>query len=244
MKLLIDEDRLRVLLAENKEKIGHEKVDGFDDILSAISLFLSGVTGTYGMAGSFEDKLIKGSVLFLSALFLTWGCYLMVKSIMNQYGHEQLYSDIKDMNEVTHPFSLIAIKNSFEKFPNQFLLYFDNKWDCWFFPNYATKDKEEDNRNNIVERISNELKVEKSDIQIQLTGERTQIKYSPSDDQKKCYNHKLYQVDFPFTKALQLKQFEIDGKLFRWMSPEEMRKNDKIRERNLEVVDFVTETIG
>ena len=91
MKLLIDEDKLKTLLAENKDKIGHK----------------------------------------------------------------QLMTDIKDLDEVTHSFSLVAIKNTFEEFPNQFLLYLDSKWDCWFFPNYATKEDEIENRENIIERLSN-----------------------------------------------------------------------------------------
>lgn len=180
MKLLIDEDKLKSLLAENKDKIGHK----------------------------------------------------------------QLMTDIKDLDEVTHPFSLVAIKNTFEEFPNQFLLYLDSKWDCWFFPNYATKEDEIENRENIIERISNELKVDKSSIEINLCGEETHMKYSPADGQKKCYYHKLYQASLPLGTEFHLKEFEIEGKLYRWMSKEEMRKNNKIIEKNLEVVEFVTDVIG
>lgn len=209
-----------------------------------MSLLLSVATGTYSAVGPFNEKVVKGFFLVLSLVFLMLGCRLMINSIQNKYGQEQLMRDIKDINEVTHPFSLVAIKNTFEEFPNQFLLYFDNKWDCWFFPNYDTKEDENDNQDNILNRISNELKVDKSKIDINFRGEETHTKFSPSVGQKKCYYHRLYQVELPLDSSFQIKQFEIDNRVYRWMSPEEMRKNEKIQDKNLDIVEFVTKNIG
>lgn len=168
----------------------------------------------------------------------------MADSIKTKYGHEQLMSDIVDLNEITHPYSILAIKNIFDQHPNQFLQYFDNKWDCWFFPNYSTKSSDDENKEYITSKLSNELKVNKNSISIDLCGEATHEKLSPSDNQRKCYYHKLYSVSISDNENIRTKEFEIDGVLYRWMSPEEMRNNDKIKEKNLDVVEFVLKTIA
>ena len=40
------------------------------------------------------------------------------------------------------------------------------------------------------------------------------------------------------------KDFVVNGKHYYWMSIEEMEKDDNIRNKNLEVVDFVKEYMG
>ena len=56
-----------------------------------------------------------------------------------------------------------SIKDSFQKFPNRFLVYDDKRWGCKLFLNYK------DNSNNedfIKKHLSGDLKIELEDIKL------------------------------------------------------------------------------
>lgn len=159
-----------------------------------------------------------------------------------QYNQESLYKDIEQLNEVTHPFSIVVIKDTFNKYPNRFLLYYDERWNCKLFFNYRTV---EDNEKNIISRLSNELKVKKEDIAVDFVTEQIYRKYSVSDKKDKVYDHRIYHVDIAeFSKNSMENEFEIDGKKFYWMTLNDMEKDADIREKNIELVDIVKTSIG
>ena len=91
----------------------------------------------------------------------------------------------KDMN--TH--SIIIIKN--EK--NEYLQYYDKKWNCYLFLNSKMKNKED------IESIYNEIKemlnIEKEDVEISFVGEKIHKKFSESDKIEKEYQHFFYKVN-------------------------------------------------
>lgn len=144
------------------------------------------------------------------------------------------------MNQTEHPFSIIAIKDEYRPFPNKFLLYYDTRWSCWFFPNYRTSPDESENKKNICERLSGQFKISASSIELQRKADIIHRKYSVSDHVGKAYNHTLYNAKFEaFPDVMQHDRFKIDDLDYAWMSIPEMEKNPDIREHNMDVVSFV-----
>ena len=167
----------------------------------------------------------------------------MIRSLQTKYGHEMLLRDLELLNEISHPFSIIAIRDSFNQYPNRFLLYYDTRWDCKFFIYCPTKDSESDNEDNIRFRLSSELKIDPALISVRYITEQIYQKYSISDRIYKYYDHKLYLADIPFTDAIKKSVFKIDGKSFFWMSIAEMEKDPNIKKKNLDVVYMVRDNI-
>ena len=65
-----------------------------------------------------------------------------------------LYDEMVANNEMEHPFSIVAIKDTFREFPNKYLLYYDNRWNCWFFFNFKTVENAEQNEASIKKGIA------------------------------------------------------------------------------------------
>lgn len=149
------------------------------------------------------------------------------------------------MNETKHPFSLIAIKDTFNPYPNRFLLHYDKDWDCNLFFSFHTKEDEKNNLENIQEKLSHLLKVDMDSIRLKYVDEIIQTKFSQRDKQKKVYDHRVYyaQID-AFPESEQSDTFEIDGITYKWLSIADMRKDPRIQAVNMDVVDFVSAQIS
>ena len=243
MNLLIDSESLELLLTKKKDKIGHNSIDGIDTLFSGITFFISAMLADYSNAGENFGLLIKIVSLMLGILFSVRGVYMMIRSAQRKYGYEALHKDIKGLNQNTHPFSIIAIKDTFNEYPNRFLLYYDERWDCKLFINYRTKPSDEENEINIRERLSHELKIAPSKIVVTKRCERIQRKFSFSDQIEKCYEHTIYQVSIPFSDKLRQDKFVIDGKKYYWMTIADMQMDTSIQNKNLDVVGYVNEII-
>lgn len=165
----------------------------------------------------------------------------MKESVRKPCSGDVLRADIMNLNEVTHPFSIVAIRDTFNEYPNRFLLYYDTRWDCRFFPNYRTKAVEDENVENIRRRLSSELKVDADKISVSFCGERIQRKYSESDKVMKSYDHRLYSAALPLSGELCKDDFIIDGKHFYWETVGQMYEDAQIRTKNLDVVSFVSD---
>lgn len=244
MLMLIDKTKLKLLLCENKEKIGHANLDGIDTIFSAASFFLSSVLATYTGIGIITGKAIKISCIILSVAFFLWGCYLLTRSIRTRYGSDALMYDIENLDQTEHAFSLVAIKDGFSGYPNRFLLRYDTRWQCWLFPYYASQDESGEDVIRITESLSNQFRVPEINIQLMKRGFRIQTKFSVSDNIEKTYAHTLYQADMPFPQAEQSDSFQIYGTQFRWMSIDEMLADSDIAKKNSDVIYFVRDCIS
>lgn len=242
--ILIDRNKLELLLEKNKEKIGHNGLQGLDTLFSGITFFVSTMLASYVSIGPISELFIKIVCIVFSGLFCLRGAYMLYTSSRTKYGNSELFSDIVNLNEITHPFSIIVIKDTFEKYPNKYLLYYDSRWDCRLFINYRTNvDSEVANTENIRTRLSNELKIQKDKITIKYKTVKIQRKFSESDKIYKCYEHKIYYVEIPFRADIKKLEFEIDGKHYYWMTIDEMVNDDNIKGKNLDVVDLVMENI-
>ena len=183
----------------------------------------------------------------------------MVKAIKNTYNADLLQHDIENLNEIEHPFSLIAIKDTFNKYSHlsliaikdtfnkyshRYLLYYDNRWGLNLFPNYKTQVVEEDNVANIIKRLSSDLQVAPELITVERKGFELRTKYSVSDKVQKVYAHTLYQATIKkLPKKLQADSFMIGDRKYSWWSIDKMEADEDIRKHNLDVVELVKHNI-
>lgn len=140
----------------------------------------------------------------------------------------QLVKEI--INNKTHEFSLLAVKNS----SGQFLQKYDNRWKSWLFPYVRST---EENKKNVDEYISKLLGMQ---LKAEYVTCAKHCKYSVSDDVYKIYNHKLYEVLFgSVPEAMNNDSFELNGDTYKWMSIQDMEYDTRIMEVNEEIVAFV-----
>lgn len=141
------------------------------------------------------------------------------------------------MDQTKHRHSIVAIQDTFEEYPNRFLVYEDIAWQCRLFPNFPTQKTEEGNEAFIRQRLSHELKINPDQISIERKGEVIQEKFSVKHQENRFYDHIFYQVRISnFDKALQAPSFTIGGKTYYWMTCIEMENDPDIKEKNMGVV--------
>lgn len=238
MKILLERTELALLLEQKKEYIGTTK-DGIWDSLFASGTFLFSLLYTecqdiYFISG----EAIKFFYLCITIIFLGRGIIKMMKG--NEYSVDKLYSEISNLNRVEHPFSIIGIRDTYNEYANRYLLYYDNRWKSFLFPNGRTAEDIEKNESQMLEMISNTLKIPAESLIIEKAGEQIHQKYSVSDEEMKWYHHTFYRMKvLNFPKNLREKEFVIDGTVFRWMSISEMEADTRIQEVNSDIVTMV-----
>lgn len=190
-----------------------------------------------------HDGIVIKTLAFVIGLAATvYGIWKIIISVMYKYDHKILYHDIENLNEITHPFSIVAIKDTFNEYANRYLLYYDKSWNCWFF--FSFKTMEEQNEENIRVRLSNALHIPKDNISLYYKLERIQPKYSIKDNMHKVYLHRLYEAKISnFTDECKVDRFEVDGVQYRWMTIEEMETDETIMDINKDVVSMVKDRI-
>ena len=241
MDLLLEENSLRLLLEQKRRYIGRKEL-GIPDIIAGITTFISAYTAACKDYGFVSGNWIKHVLEIAGVGLVVWGIYAMIKNQKDNYSAEDLYQDMKQMNVIQHQFSIVVLKDTFHKFPNHYLLYYDERWNCRFFFNYKTQDNDED---NILNRLSNELHIKRDALSIQYCSSVIQRKYSVSHDEDRTYNHRLYRVDVKkYPELLKKTEFEIDGRKFYWMTLDEMEQDKDIQEKNLDVVHYIRDQIG
>ena len=155
-----------------------------------------------------------------------------------KYNYENLINDINNLDLVAHRHSLVIIKNK-----DKYLLYDDERRQCKLFINYKTKD--ENNETAIKEALEKDLQLDTSTINCEFVTSRTQEKYSVSHNENRIYNHNLYSITLSKLPAYMKKDnFVINNKHYYWMTMDEMLSDSNIKEKNLEVVYFVKDSIS
>lgn len=140
-------------------------------------------------------------------------------------------------NGKTHNHSIVAVKNTFEEFPNKFLLYEDTRWDCKLFINYK---ENINNESYIVNHISNELKIPVQDITIKYLAQEVGEKFSESHKEQRVYLHRLYQVEINnIPDRMKKDSFSIEGVNYHWESIHDMEQDGRITEVNSDIVNLV-----
>ncbi|MGP1617184.1 hypothetical protein [Peptostreptococcus stomatis] len=238
--MVIKDKNLKLLLETKREFIG--KTVAIDSLLSAIAFCISVYFASYGNGFFFLGYRVSGVVI--KTIFLCIGIFFTFKSIRdiyynkkNTYTYEDLYNDITDISELANKHSIIALKDSFDEYPNRYLVYNDKRWNCMFFPNYKTN---ENNKEFIITKLSNNLKVDKSYINLEFVKEFTHDKFSHSSGKMKVYQHRLYYATLDeFPEHMKNDRFVCDSIQYRWMTISDMENDEMIKEKNIDVVNFV-----
>jgi Ni,Fe-hydrogenase III component G len=59
-------------------------------------------------------------------------------------GEDSMKMWINNLDEVTHPFSIVAVKDTYNEYANKFLLYYDKAWKCWFFFSFHSQQENDE----------------------------------------------------------------------------------------------------
>ncbi len=237
-KVLLSEDRLQLILERHKDQIG--RAPHWSEIITGITFAISTLPATYNDFWIVRGFQLKAVILLIAALLTTWGVLMEINNRSSKFDNNVLFEELKANNEIEHPFSIVAIKDTFRDYPNKYLLYYDNRWNCWFFMNFKTKNNLDADVASIKKGVSAKLKIDASDISISFVGEEMHHKYSVSNDEDRWYHHSLYSCELAnFRDELEEDDFSIDGVKYKWMSIADMEKDPSIKKHNMDVVKFV-----
>lgn len=238
--VLLDEEQLRLLLKSNASKIGN--TNGWEPFITAFIFFISSAFATYQPWWIFSAGIFKGLVVLISCILMIRGIYLAVKD--RKYTYMDLYTEMKNQNQIKHPFSIVVVKNEFEQYPDRFLVYYDSRWKCRLFLNFRTQQDMTENEEKIKRALSNELQVDMSDIKIDYKNTYLHKKFSYSDQCEKWYEHTIYQAHIShMPETEQSDSFVINGRQYFWMSLPEMERDQIMMEKNSDIVSFVKQLV-
>ena len=141
-----------------------------------------------------------------------------------------LYEDIVKMNVITHPYSLLMIRNEAAKF----LLRYDDRWDCWLLPYYKTTS---DDVEHLRQCLVNDLSFVAE--RIERKERKIHEKYSPSNDVNKVYDHTFYYAQGSLHPCHQKEEFVLGGIKYKWFSITDMLNDQNIMRYNSDVVSVL-----
>lgn len=229
--LIIDEEKLRLLLEAKKLFIGGSLAGALGLIaggMNASNNAYEGVVLHYGM-------ILLGICMFILGLREAWKM---------KYNHEKMMSDIVNLDQTAYHHSIVVFQDTFHAFANRYLVYWDKRWQCWFFLNYPTQPDEKENEAFLKDKISRALKVSADHISLEKKCQQLQRKYSESHKEERYYDHVFYRGNMTeFPALLKKDTFDLDGVSYQWMTMDEMKRNPEIQKKNLDVVKVVEENL-
>lgn len=236
--LSINDDKLDKLLNSRKSHIGVGINKAFMDIFTSIATAFT----FYLIPEGSIPELLRWGLILLSFIYAIYVIISSLKSLVSGYNYKTLEEEIVGLDETKHRHSLVAIKNTFSTHPNKFLVYWDERWKCYLFPNYRTA--KENDCAKVSNAVSNALGINGS-VKTSKVAERVTTKKSFShNNQLRTYAHTLYAVDIdPFPEVAKENEFYISGRRYRWMSLRDMEQDINIMEKNKDVVHLVEEYI-
>lgn len=137
-----------------------------------------------------------------------------------------------------HRHAIIVIKNK----KNELLQYFDEKWGCLLFPNLKLSD--ENHEKQLIDYLSSQLNISQNQISVKLLTNKVHEKFSVSAQKNKIYNHFIYEIKIKnLPMELNEKQFEKNGNKFSWHSFENLENDEKVKNTNQDVLDFIKDAL-
>ncbi len=237
MQLLVDENKLQLLLEQKKQYIGKRVT--WDIIGSAVSFLISVGLASYHTIWGISGTVFKTGFVGLGIFFAAKSIYDVYQGAKDKYNYSDLFQDINYLNEITHNHSIVIVRDSFNLYPNRLLLYYDARWDCDLFLNY----KENPNNETFIKNhLSAELKIPSQKISLTYVTRKIHEKYSESAKEKKWYCHKFYLAEiaeFPVTH--QKDSFECDGKEYHWRTIPDLESDENVMKKNKDIVDYIKE---
>lgn len=226
--LMIDEEKLHLLLESKKLFIG-------GSLAGALGLIAGGINAAHN---AYEGMFFHYGMIWLGICMLALGLREGWKNM--KYNHEKMMDDIIHLDQTAYHHSIVVFQDTFLPYANRYLVYWDKRWQCWFFLNYPTQPDEKRNVEFICDKISRALKIPSSQIHLEYKCQKLQQKYSESHKEERFYDHLFYKGKIStIPKQMQKDTFEIDGVSYQWMTMADMKSNPDIRKRNLDVVEVV-----
>lgn len=239
MQILIDNIKLNLLLETKKRYIGINVA--WDSVLSAGSFLISVCLASYRDILGIPGIVLKTVFVIAGIGFTGKSLWDIYNSKNNNYSYSDLLSDINQLNEITHNHSIVIIKDTFNKYPNRMLVYDDTRWECKLFLNYK---ENPNNESFIKQHLSQELKIELSDIDLRYLGQKIHEKFSESAKVNKVYSHKFYLATIRnFSEIMKQDEFECDKKQYYWKSVAELEQDGNVLRKNKDILEFVKELV-
>lgn len=130
--------------------------------------------------------------------------------------------------------SIIVIKNK----KNEYLQYFDNKWNSYLFLNCKLPNGEDSEA--VKDKIKDTFNIDKENINIKLIGKKQHKKFSESSKTEKEYVHFFYKVDLD-EELNNNNEFSLNGIDYKWLSYTDLMNNERIQKVNGDIVKFIAE---
>ncbi len=232
--LTINNIKLQNLLERKRDYIGCNIEGPVEILISAVGNFYA-----ISMNGGLNSAINIGFFVICSIVFLR-GVIMTGKAVVNNYNHNKLYNDIKNLDEKPHAFSLAVIRDTFKTYPNKYLLKFDQRWNCYLLPYYKTSE----GNKVMLQGLSGDLQIAENLISVQLKCQKIYEKYSESDKYIKVYDHKFFEVVIEnMPSFMQQDEFEIENIKYKWFSLDEMKADSDILDKNTDVIDILSEIV-
>ena len=180
-------------------------------------------------------------LFFLAILFLIFGGWTLYRAIKSRYTAEDMYKDIVAMDRTERESSIIAVRDATGDFRNRYLVFFDEGWQCDFFPYHKTVEPISVDLEQVAQYLSDAFEISRSDFTIQPVAQQESAKPSTEHGgEKRYYVYHLYKADVTrMPDAWRGDSFTVGSKRCRWMTTEDMMKDPRIREVNSDVVGMV-----
>ena len=225
MQILIEKLKIKLLLEQKREYIGGVVANSFSFLLAVVSLGYS-----LHCKGNISG-LVDWCLVAICVITGTMSIKMLCRDMFRNYTHQDLYDDIVKLDVITHPFSLVIIRNEFEKRPNKFLLRYNERWNCWLLPYYKTTS---DDVEHLRQCLSEDLDV---DANVIVRKERKIYeKFSPTAGKGKVYDHTFYYAPVKLQRCHKQDEFTIGGAQYKWFSIADMQADENIMKMNSDVI--------
>lgn len=238
--LHIDEDKLKLLLLNKKTRIETPKYSGIGEIISGISIIITLCLSDYSQISIINPLYFKISAWLIAIGILIYGTIMLVKSILNFYSIDKLYSEIADLDpQIEKPFNILLIKSNIKS--GKYLLFKNERWNCWFFPTYLCSN----DLFSLVEEIpyiKNCLKRDlglSQNLNIEYIGSHISNKYSFSDKKYKKYHFYYFIIEYINLNINKKYIFNLNGKKYCWKTLDKMYASKNFVKKNKDVLDYV-----
>lgn len=233
MMLMIREDNLTLVLAKRRNFIGVRPL--WDSIL----IFITGLF-YIPAAVVIPNEICKWIMIGFGALVTGYG---IVEICGRRFTTENLYKEIARMNIISS--SIVAIAQPGVPDSNQYLLYYDAGWDCWFFPNRRSTPDISDDERDFLNYSNTEFKIPVQDCTLDLHGTEESAKQSTEHNEERHYLYRFYAgVVRTLPEQWSLEgEFEIGGHRCKWMTIADMLADERINAINHDVVTAVRDKL-
>lgn len=132
--------------------------------------------------------------------------------------------------------AIVVIKND----KNEYLQYFDERWNSYLFINYKLEC--DFTNKDIIENLSDELKINIKEIEFTYVTEKTHKKFSESAKKEKVYQHYFYTINIKnIPDIMKQKSFMLNSRKYEWYSFSELENDDRIQKVNSDIVGYIKE---